>query len=261
MIESNRIYKTGIIFVHFPENGHHGCGKHCPFCLFDKLDYNIPVKPSDEEILSFLRFVQLSGRVQICGAGDPLYNFEKNKDYLLHIIDVIHKAGYSVQIVTKYTEVVAEYLETDLSVVDMWLFSVECKDTAILSLIDKITKAGKNVRITKVANFSSNLSEINWDLLDDYVKFYSQVEQKYRFKICFRPNYNFTYLDSDVECARRRAEQIGEKYNCYVYMHAQSCHITIPQLWNGRLVPCGETAKYIYEDMGLEFTGFGNYDN
>lgn len=225
-----RLYNKGIIFVHFPENGHHGCGKHCQFCLFDRLDYNIPITPTDEEVLNFLSLVLPGHLIQICGAGDPLFNFDKNKDYLLHIIDLIHSTGRQVELVTKYTEVIAEFIDTDLAVVDTWLLSVEQKADQILALIDDITSRGKKIRISKVANLTDDIHAIDYDFLDSYVAFYSNITHKENLSICFRPNFNFKYQDKDVDKERVTIDKMAIKYGCRVYMHPQSCHIATPQL-------------------------------
>lgn len=246
-------YHRSVILVHFPENGHHGCGKHCSFCLFDKLDYNIPIKPTDDEIIAFIQKTKENGYVQICGAGDPLYNFNKNKEYLKHIIDIIHKYNHPVELVTKYVELVDQYFETELTVVDKFSFSIETLDAAVLNLINRITNFGKKVRISKVANFTEDIYDVDWNFLEKYAAFYSQIEHKELLAICYRPNYNYSYRDKDVKAVQYTINNWGDKYNCFIYMHAQSSHIITPQLWNGREIPCSDTGRYIFEDMGLDF--------
>ena len=108
-------WNSAVVLVHFPKNGHHGCNKHCHFCLANKIDYNIEIKPADDEIISFISNVRDGGKIQICGIGDPLFNFKENSEYLLHIIDIIHHYNHPIEIVTKYTEIVQEYLDTKLS--------------------------------------------------------------------------------------------------------------------------------------------------
>ena len=147
--------------MHFPENGNHGCGKKCSFCPFEQMNYNIPIKPTDDEVLSFISNVQEGGKIQICGAGDPLFNFEKNRDYLLHLIELIHLKGYKIELVTKYTEVIEEYADILLPNINAFCFSVEVLSKSIFNLINKITSLGKYVRISKVANFTADIHNIN----------------------------------------------------------------------------------------------------
>ena len=85
-----------------------------------------------------------------------------------------------------------------------------------------------------------------------YIKFYSDIEAKNNLLICFRPNYNYNYDDSDVNIERANFKKLGEEYGCHVYMHVQSRHITTPQLWLNRIVPCGQTRKYVMLDLDLK---------
>lgn len=249
-----KLLSSGVLFVHFPENGHHGCEKHCTFCLFDRLDYNLPCKPTDEEILTFLERIEPDGIIQICGAGDPLFNFNKNKDYLLHIIELIHSTGRPAQLVTKYTEVVAEYMSTDLAPVDMYVLSVEDEDAAIKNIIVDLLELGKEVRITKIANFGLDIiNEINWEALESYVDFYHLEEPNDNFHICFRPNFDFDYPDDVIKKLRKQIKNLGGPYRCYTYMHQQSKYITLEQLWNGRYIACCDTRHQTYDDMHIPY--------
>jgi hypothetical protein len=125
------------------------------------MNYNIPIEPTDDEVLNFISNVQEGGKIQICGAGDPLFNFEKNRDYLLHLIELIHLKGYKIELVTKYTEVIEEYADILLPNINAFCFSVEALNKSIFNLIDKITSLGKYARISKVANFTADIHNIN----------------------------------------------------------------------------------------------------
>ena len=248
---NGRKWRSGVILVHFPENGQHGCGKRCPFCLFEQINYNIPIKPSDHEILDFISNIEEGGRVQICGAGDPLFNFEKNKEYLIHIINLVHSKGYKIELVTKYVDIVAKYIDTLLSSIEMFCFSTETLDQETFNLVNKATSKNIRVRISKVANFTPDIHEINWKFIEEYIKFYEKIENKNNFSICLRPNFNFEYLNAEVQLERDKAKDLSEKYGYRIYMHVQSNRVSTPQLWNGRQVPCAETEKYAKLDMKL----------
>lgn len=239
---NKRKYSNGVVLVHFPEDGKHGCGKHCGFCYFEKVGYNIPITPSDEEILGFLQDVEPGSIIQICGAGDPLYNFDKNGAYLLHVAGLIRDAGYSVQLVTKYFEVVKDHL-SELSAFDSYSFSAEERDEGLKALVSALTAAGKYVRITKIANFTPDIYTIDVGALEAFAAFYSDVANKDMLSICFRPNFNFDYKDADIFKERGVVYAWTAKYGCYIYMQMQSKRLGNPQLWNGRVIRCGDTRE------------------
>ena len=90
------------INLNFAENHKHGCAFHCKFCEWEAVNYGIYVFPKDEDVLEFIyKYAKNNSPVRLCGGGDPLYHFEKNKEKIKHLTDVIKSPGRFSQMTTK----------------------------------------------------------------------------------------------------------------------------------------------------------------
>ena len=249
-MQNNFKYFSGIIYVHFPESNKHGCDEQCSFCPFSKINYNIEFKPTDEEIIKFISQIEPNSFVQISSPGDPLYNFEKNKDYLVHVIDLVKLYGYKVWLTTKDFKTVAHYWETLLSKVD--LFSLSCEEVSdeFISLIQRLSEA-KKVRVTKLYNTTNELTQDEFDSAQDFIKYFNEIElNKENFQLYFRLNMKFNNYSLDTIDGLKFKFYILTKE--YGYKISIGQHSVRKQLWNGQEVPGWELLKVAYQDMGLE---------
>lgn len=134
----------------------------------------------------------------------------------------------------------------------MFSFSTEILDNNLLTVIKKLTSIGKYVRVSKVANLTPKLSEINWAFIEDYIKYYSSIKHKDKLSICLRPNFNFEYRNDELFSIRNKVLNYSNIFGCHVYMHNQGKYITTMQLWNGRYIECKDADKYIILDLAAK---------
>ena len=78
---------------------------------------------------------------------------------------------------------------------------------------------------------SSKLKEIGFNYVAlGHIHKSNYIENKNNFSICLRPNFNFEYLNAEVQLERDKAKDLSEKYGYRIYMHVQSNRVSTPQL-------------------------------
>jgi len=153
------------IILNFSENGKHGCRFNCKFCSWkNRIEVKSDIVPTMEDIDKFCKFHDFLGyKVTISGGGEPLFNYDKNKEKLFEIIKRINKNGLLVDIITKELNVV--YENQDLrDLVNVWSFSEEKINEELL----KVLKVVNGSRISKIFNKDDETKED----LEEYINYY-----------------------------------------------------------------------------------------
>ena len=151
------------ILLNFSDNGKHGCRFNCPFCSWKNQEcMEHDMIPTLENIDDFCEYRNFVGyKVTISGGGDPLFQYEKNKDTLIGIIKRINKNGYLADVITKEIDVVKNSPELK-EMVNMFSFSEEKLNPNLLSLCKTLPLS----RISIIFN-----SE-NYKYLNEYIQYY-----------------------------------------------------------------------------------------
>lgn len=156
------------IILNFAENGKHGCRFNCSFCNWKlQPESKQLLKPSKEDIDKLLegkkqRFITISG------GGDPLFNYEKNKDYLMWLISYLKDKGLAVEIITKEIDILKDNIHDFEGV--YFSFSSEIIDQKLLELLKMFPK--DRVRISKL--YSKNFKGLI-DFIDFYAPFVRNI--------------------------------------------------------------------------------------
>ncbi len=214
----------GMIFLNFsdPERKLTGCRFKCSFCAWSATNYSKRLVPSNAEITEFiceyfkpffnLPHQDLKFDVHITGGGDPLYNFEENKQDVTRILKCITDLDCTISIVTREWETVKKYWKTDLSSIKTYIFSYETLNSDLRDLCLELIAAGKTVQLTKIFNLSFDVDKINWDDIKNFIAFYKNIP------VYFRENFAFPWPD-DVFIQQREklyefkgSEECGEMF-------------------------------------------------
>lgn len=247
--------KKAVIQVGFSKKGVFGCEKHCSFCAFNAVNYDLPCIPTDEDILEFMTYIADDGCIQICGAGDPLYHLDENYPTLKHIIDLIHSTGRRIQLITKYIEVVAKEWDKRLSIIDEYVFSSESIDPQLFNLINILTKANKRVRISKIYNLTASKDSIDRDFILKYINYYNKVDDAEKLSITLRLNFNFPQAAINIMCKERKwVKENTVGILCNVYL--STVYVISPLLWRNKVVACYDTHDMIENDMGVKISDY-----
>ena len=148
-----------VVWLNFTLNGKQGCDKHCELCNFT--NYSSYLCPSIVDLKAFLtnygHYSKLK-HIMLSGGGDPLFQFEKNKDKVLGIIKACKDLGFGVVIQTQEIEVVKKYYKSALKDVIGYYFASEKPNETIYSLAVDLLKEKKSVAITKILNRTEELT-------------------------------------------------------------------------------------------------------
>lgn len=106
-----------MIFLNFVgDDGTIGCRFKCKFCCWANSGFNKRLCPTNEEITEYLNtyfprllFNEQPLEVHISGGGDPLYDYDTNKQELLRIIKCIKSFGCTISIVTREMATIAKH--------------------------------------------------------------------------------------------------------------------------------------------------------
>jgi len=187
------------VWLNFVDNGRHGCSKACDFCNFRK--HPIYMCPTEEGLKEYIRdYMPYSRRpsLLLSGGGDPLYEFEKNREQVLMILRVCKELGVATIMQSYELDTIDRYCETLFKNIETYYFSVEGEDERLLRLIKKLTSLGKKVSITRVLNSTSDMADLNLEKLDPWVAYYSMEG----VTLHVRENYNHCYTDDENEAIR-----------------------------------------------------------
>lgn len=221
-----------VIFVNFAENGHFGCDQHCPFCEWAKKDYGEYYYPSDEDLHKLLQMND-RGICQLSGGGDPLYHYEKNRDKIKHIADVVHSYNKKLQILTHKVDDVLKYFDELKEYVDDWYFSVGDKPSDSLKELSKLLD--KNIRVNIVVNLTRD-ETVDLDRIDNIYNSYTP----YVKHIAFRENF-INNLEQQ-ECEKIK-NIIDEKYPHVSFLQ----YVDFKVLFNGEIISGLELdKKYLF---------------
>jgi organic radical activating enzyme len=151
------------IILNFSENGNHGCRFKCSFCSWrTQPEHKMLLKPNFEDIDRLIEKSPKAKVITISGGGDPLYNYEKNRDYLISLIGYIKSKGLAVEIITREFEIIKENLNDFKEV--YWSFSEEFLNQSLLGLIKQIGR--RHIRLSIIHDF-------DYDRLQRYADFYA----------------------------------------------------------------------------------------
>lgn len=179
-----KFYVNHSLILNFGDN-EHGCKFKCKFCKF-KTHLLMQQKqvPTKKDIDKFLEGYG-GYKVYISGGGDPLFEYEKNKDELNSIIDYLNEKGYLVNLITK--EIDKAYLLADK--INQFNFSVEKISINLLSQIKRIKELNPDcdIRISKIFNEKENIH-----YYIDYINYYLD----YVDYIFIREDYNKKNFDN-----------------------------------------------------------------
>ena len=151
------------IILNFSENGNHGCRFNCSFCSWKtQPDHKMLLKPTFEDVDRLIEKSPKAKSITISGGGDPLYNYEKNREYLLSLISYIKSKGLAVEIITREFDVVKNNLDDFKEV--YWSFSEEGLNKSLLDLIKMINR--RYIRLSIIHDF-------NYDRIQRYADFYA----------------------------------------------------------------------------------------
>lgn len=171
-------YVNRSLLLNFKEGGH-GCRFNCPYCSFrtNKLMLNKQV-PSLNDIDNFLK--DYTGfKVYICGGGDPLYNYEENKEELNSILDHLLEEGYLIRLITR------EYRNAlkIATKIDQFNFSTDILDNNVLECCKEVKRINPNcdIRISTVYDSTKDIS-----FYKNYIEFYGEYVEN----IYIREDYN-----------------------------------------------------------------------
>ena len=113
------------IFLNFSSDDKHGCSKNCSFCVFkNKPQYMCPTVEDVNDFLFQYSQNNLAKSVVLSGGGDPLYNFEQNKDKVLAIINCIKKFEYQIIVQSYELDIIDKYCDSLLKDVSITLFQL-----------------------------------------------------------------------------------------------------------------------------------------
>ncbi len=240
-------HKSTAIVLNFVDDNNHGCDTNCKFCKWRSLNFNPYLYPDDAIINEFIdNFCTIDGYVELTGGGDPLYQFEKNKEKVKHLIDLIIQKNRVAKIVTTKIDVVDQYYNSEyLKDVTIYSFSLAYLSATALETINKLLAAGKKVYISNVLNFSNNVEEIDKDRIIKYLNFYYHDANIYddRFKIILRLNYNYT--DIDVAAARQLVEDLKASLEKNIWVVVPNLYVHMYQLIDNYVLWCCNTNRYL----------------
>ena len=180
----------------------HGCKFNCKFCSFRKNTLMQKRRvPSNKDIDKFLNGYE-GYKVYISGGGDPLYEYEKNKEELNRIIDYLHSKGYLVNMITKeYKNALKIYKK-----INQFNFSTEVLDKELLDVIKKIKSDCNSETDIRVSIIFDDGKSSNF--YKDYINFYAT----YVNEVCIREDYNknnFRILNSSfIELLSLKSEKV-----------------------------------------------------
>jgi organic radical activating enzyme len=150
------------IILNFSEGKTHGCRFNCNYCHWkDNPLTKQRLYPSDEAINEFLDGFK-GNCVTLSGGGDPLYNFKKNKNELVSLINKINERGFLVEIMTKEFENAIKFEQEKL--VSKWSFSSQTMNELLLNVIERVNLC----RVTCV--YDENTMDTQF--LNDYISYY-----------------------------------------------------------------------------------------
>ena len=258
------VYKGSALTINlnFAENNNHGCRFHCKFCPWAAVNYGIYVYPKDEDVLEFINKYALNmSPIRLCGGGEPLYNFEKNKEKLKHLTDVIKSTGRATQMTTKDIKTLAEYYDSPyLENVVSYNISIETCDSFVKDTIAKLLAAGKQVRISKILNFDCNQEHINIDDIKKYLDYY-QFNGQDDFKIVLRTNYVHALSDDEVNKLKTyfmeylESNNIATKFN----INKAGSHFKMLQLTNSEVTHCSNTEEQLFFELSIKKEDYGDF--
>ena len=209
------------VWLNFVEDGKHGCSKACPFCNFKKDPiYMCPTKGDLRKFLLLYRNYSHSHRLLLSGGGDPLFNFEKNKDKILMILKTCKDLGFSVVMQSGELDTIDKYCDSLLADVVAYYFSSEVKSTKLRTLVKKLREKGKFVVVSKVLNTSNNIADIDFDTFDSWVSFYKNSCSKLliheNYNHCFTPEENDALLETFEQLNIKLCEKATKEKPCRV---------------------------------------------
>lgn len=174
--KTDGINKKLTIFFNLTDTKKHGCQKNCSFCLFKT--HVTKMKPSLDNIVEFLihyKDKQTPDKpyaVLLTGGGDPLFNFEENKDYIVSIIKALTNLGYDILLQSNEIATINKYLDTYFADIKSFYFSTEILDKTLTNLTEKLLAKGKRVVLCKTVNSGSKLTEKELQDIEEYTNYY-----------------------------------------------------------------------------------------
>lgn len=186
---NEKIYLS--VYLNFTEDNRHGCIKNCSFCAF-KLNpvYMCPTEEDLKEFFSLYKNRLVTNKFLLSGGGDPLFEFEKNKDKVLMIFNVAKQFGLTPVLQSYELDTIDKYFNTLFKDVDTYYFSVEGYDEKLIKLADKLLKNNKEVHISKIFNFSNKIQDINYTNIHNWINMYiehsSALHLHENYQCCFK---------------------------------------------------------------------------
>ena len=201
------------VWLNFVSNtNEHGCIKNCSFCLFRKKPvYMCPTKADLIEFLQQYKDKSKYSHILISGGGDPLFEFNKNKNKILMILDTIKQLGFTPVMQSYELDVIDQYFDTLFKDINTYYFSTEGYDEKLIKLADKLINNNKQVHISKVVNFSNKESEIDFNSINNWISKYldhsTRLHLHENYTCCFDPqtsiklyNYFANLYDTKKVC-------------------------------------------------------------
>ena len=258
------IYKGSALTINlnFAENNNHGCNFHCNFCIWEAINYGIYIYPKDEDILEFInKYAFDMSPVRLCGGGDPLYNFEKNKEKIKHLTKVIKSTGRATQMTTKDVKVLNKYYNSSYleDIIDYTISTESCNNLTKETIM-KLLAAGKKVRLSKILNFDCNLENINLEEIKNYLTYYNFSNFK-NFYIVLRTNYVHDLSDKEVDNLQKyfneylKVNNINTKFS----INKAGKHFKMLQLTNSEVTHCSNTVEQLFFELNVKKEDFGKF--
>ena len=125
--------------------------------------------PTEEDLREFIQtYLPYSGKrtLLLTGGGDPLYDFEHNRDKILMILRVCEELGIEVVIQSGELDTINTYYNSLFKNVIAYYFSSEAMNDSVRALAKKLQDAGKRVVVSKVLNVSKDVTAIDYGALD-----------------------------------------------------------------------------------------------
>ncbi len=169
------------ILINWRDDGKLGCSKNCFYCNW-RADENLSsfCLPDDKAIIDFVSHSEKS-TVTISGGGDPLYEFDKNKNKLFHLIDLIKSVGRKVRIVTR------EFSQMDLVINEIDEVSISLDDEVMPHVEEINSICGDKVK------YSIVMPPYPIDKLKGLMGYYIDLYKKLKRPLALRENLNSVF--------------------------------------------------------------------
>lgn len=167
-----------------------GCHYTCPYCVVRCNELNIP-KTTIQGLNNLENIVQDFDRISLSGGGDPLFEYEKHKDWYSRLYEIQNKKNLMLDMHTSYTLLPEDF---DISRYRKIVYHIRHNNyKAILNNLKRICT--EKVRIVFVVTDDFTESDLFW--ISDFVGKSSNIDEL-SFRQMINSNYEPTYYLYDI---------------------------------------------------------------